>query len=113
MIRFGADLNLFDDNDWTALLKAVDVGNVEIVQLIVKVCAVVNILGHDDYIPLMRAAFKGNDEIARILLDNSAELELENSKRWEKHQERWTALTLAASSGFESVVKRLLMLAQP
>lgn len=105
LIKYGANIALKDNKNWSALMKAAHIGNAEITRLLVETGASIDELGKDSESALMRASSKGHDEVVSVLIGSGANLNL-GTHSWDK--KGWTALTYAASEGFTSVVKLLI-----
>ncbi|ERF70990.1 hypothetical protein EPUS_03269 [Endocarpon pusillum Z07020] len=95
---------------WTALHKAVDIGNEEMVTLLLRSGAMVDSEDEKRMRPLHLAARKGylprdftsgHLEVARMLLDNGARVE-------HRGMDKWTVLHRAARGGHENLVALLL-----
>lgn len=69
-------LNIRVDKGPTSLTLASEVGDFEIVKLLVKAGANINKLGEDGVGPLYKAIEKNNTEIAHYLVDNGAKMVL-------------------------------------
>jgi hypothetical protein len=73
----GADVNIFNEDEWTALHEAVWEKNTEVVRLLLAHEANVNLkarsLGREGWTPLHVALYFENFEIAKLLLDHGAD----------------------------------------
>lgn len=75
-----ADLELRDEDGWTALTWAAWTGMPTVVDLLIKNGADVNVKDNQDQTPLMIAAQRGNDEVVKLLVDAGADKNAKNKK---------------------------------
>ena len=78
LLRCGADINVPDNEGWSALHRASYYQRVGIVRLLLEHCADVNLLGYKNFTPLLLAACAGNLEISRLLIQHGADLSARN-----------------------------------
>ena len=91
----------FKDNAETALLTAVENGDIESVKFFLEIGASANLKNQSQHLPLTVAAFSGFPEIAELLIQNGANL---NAHRFMNR----TALWAAASRNQTKLVEILL-----
>ena len=102
LIDAGADINISNNSQWTALHMAADLGDDDIVDALIKRPDVnINSRDGDGNTPLHSAAWSGREQSARLLIDAGADINISN------HKQR-TALHLAASNGHSSIVGELI-----
>jgi ankyrin repeat protein len=73
LIDAGADVNLQDENGWTALHIAASVNNQEIVEILVDAGANLDMETLDGYTALDLALQNDNNQMAHILVDLGAD----------------------------------------
>ena len=86
---------------WTPLMHASNIGNAELVKLLLEAGALENIQDELGRTALMLAAKKGNFEVVKALVSDGASLDL-------KRTNGMTAYMLAHKYGFSSIEKNLL-----
>ena len=101
LLNAGAEKDLRDDDETTALMEAAFHGHTEIVQLLLQAGAGKDWWDAQGRTPLMMAAGKGNMEIARLLLQAGADKDLQG-------QYGQTALIYAARTGNTEIAQLLL-----
>ena len=97
LLQADADVNAIDVFDWTALLVAVDKGQSEVVEILLKAGANLEV---DEEPVLIYAVYKNHTGIARLLLAANADI---NAR--DLHGK--TALTYALGKGQETLVNLL------
>lgn len=100
LLKAGVDPLLADKDGRTAMHVAVESQNKEGVILLSKYKELVNAKDKDGITPLMIAAKKGSEELCTILLNNGANLLIENLNKC-------NAIVLAKKMGKEAIVKLL------
>lgn len=104
LIEHGADVNLINDQGYTALAKACDSdsrNNIEIASILLQAnCSTEMPLFKDKFTPLMFAAKAGNGDMVRLLMSHGANVLAKDSINW-------TALDHARSWGRLSAVSIL------
>ncbi|MBL0725781.1 MAG: ankyrin repeat domain-containing protein [Alphaproteobacteria bacterium] len=90
-----------DEFGWTPLILAANMGNVNIVKILLNERADINGTGRQKETALMRASFVRNTEVVKILLDNDVDVEAVD--RLGK-----TALMWAAEGGFGEIIEMLI-----
>ena len=76
-IAAGAEVNVKDNHDWTALMYAAYYGNTEIIKLLLSAGADVNTENnYNDWTALMLAKKNGHSEIVKLLIDSGAKKNL-------------------------------------
>ena len=101
LLNAGADVNIINKNNTTALMFAAQNGYEQICEIFLKREAKVNIVNENRWTALMVAAENGYKEIVKQLIAKKAEINT-------KDENGWTALMFAAQEGEEEVVKLLL-----
>ena len=102
LIEVGADINITNNNQWTALHRAAYYGYNNIVDMLIHTPHVnVNLRNEYGQTPLYVAVDRGREQSARLLIDAGADIKISN------HKQR-TALHLAASNGHSSIVGELI-----
>jgi len=78
----GADLNIQDDNGWTALHFAAQYQSVSAVKTLIKFGAEVDLKNNNGNTPLYRAVFCFKEDlgVVKLLLDHGANPDLENKR---------------------------------
>jgi ankyrin repeat protein len=130
----GAQLDIAGKEGWTALHKAADMGNEEIVTVLLQHGAMMNVEDEKGMRPLHLAARKGYLEVVRLLILSNAQVHstafdrltpldhavtsghfevtkmlLDNGAHIEhRGQDKWTALQRASRGGHEQIVALLL-----
>lgn len=97
----GADINIQNKHDNTALIYAADQGHNKVVDTLIAAKASLDIRGEDGDTALMCAARWGYNEIVNSLLQAGAQIDAQNKYRF-------TALIVAAKKGHIEAVKALL-----
>ncbi|KAM4724216.1 kinase D-interacting substrate of 220 kDa B isoform 2-T4 [Anableps anableps] len=95
------DVDCRGDNGQTPLMVAAELGNLEIVQELIRRGATVNMDDVDCWTALISAAKEGHIEVVRELLENNANLE-------HRDMGGWNALMWAAYKGRTEVARLLL-----
>jgi len=101
LIATGANVNLFDQDGWTALMVAAAKNQQEIVRLLIVAGANVDLITQYGYTALMKVAISNRPEIARLLIVAGADVDL-------VEQDGYTALMLAAQSNNTEIVRLLI-----
>ena len=102
LIDAGADINISDNNQWTALHTAAYFGYNDIVDALIKRPDVnLNVRNEDGDTPLHSAAWSGREQSARLLIDAGADINISDNQQW-------TALHIAAHFGHSSIVGELI-----
>lgn len=101
LIKNGADINVRDQNGWSALELAARDGYIRIVREFIKAGANINNQDASGWTPLMYAAHHGRTEIVEELIKAQANVQL-------RLKDGWTVLMLAASKGHLESVKQLI-----
>lgn len=96
------DINEQDRDGWTPLHKAVCLGSLEIVEMLIGARANVNIHDYADWTPLHWACKRGFFNIAKVLI--SAGAEIDGPARYTGR----TPLHLAALNGYVEIVDILI-----
>ncbi|KAH6903929.1 ankyrin repeat-containing domain protein [Coprinopsis sp. MPI-PUGE-AT-0042] len=123
----GIDINARDENGWTPLICAVRWGHLEVAKLLPRTVGIdINATDRDGWTALMHAADLGRAEIVKHALDApGVDVNAVSTLRKEKHaanrrvyfnkqdsknkhNDKWTALMLAARQGRTEAVKQLL-----
>lgn len=125
LIDHGANLELMDDDKWSALMIAAHVGDSDSTRLLAQAGASLDTIGNGNDSALMRAASKGHEDVVNVLIEKGASVDLEKPRSQifqgecmfgtdlglmnpTKQVKSWSALMYAASNGFESIVKILI-----
>lgn len=101
LLRNRANVNIADNNGWTALHVATWHGFTSIVEILLQANADCKSRTKEQSTALHMAAWRGHEEIARVLLDARAEVSATDSLKW-------TPLHRAARSGSDGIIKMLL-----
>ncbi|MGB4191071.1 MAG: ankyrin repeat domain-containing protein [Rickettsiales bacterium] len=102
LLRYGANTNVLDMYGRDILSFTCDIGNLEVINLLIKNGGVdVNIVSISQESPLMIAAKAGHAEAVKILIAAGADKEAIDSQGW-------TALMMAADGGHAEAMKILL-----
>ena len=101
LIKAGADANVKNIFQQTALTLAVSEGNVAFLKVLISVGADVNTLGRDGSSPLIMAAMNGHVNCGKELIDAGANMNIKNKL----HQ---TAMKCVAFHGHDSFLKMLI-----
>ena len=104
LLEAGADINTMDDQLQTPLLEAVKGGNEDIVSILLDAGADVTAKDYQHRTPLYSAVEAGNDKVVKLLLDAGAAQTIHSKGE----DDETDALMLAASKGFESIVRLLV-----
>ena len=72
LVEYGADVNLSNENGWTALLSAASCGHTEVVRLLLSLGANAEAADKGGDTPRTMAAKEGHDEVARLLKEAGA-----------------------------------------
>lgn len=80
LISRGADVNMKDQQGWTALMWASGKGDKEVVEVLISNGADVNLKGKTDMTALMYAALYGQKEIIAMLINSGAKVDLQDNK---------------------------------
>lgn len=73
LVKWGADVNLSNENGWTALLSAVSSGHTEVAALLLSLGADAGKAHNSGDTPLTRAAQQGHQEIVTLLKEAGAQ----------------------------------------
>ena len=101
LLETDININIKDDDGYTALTHAVYGGYLKCVKLLIKKGANVNIKDNNGYTALMEATTHGYIEIVKFLLENDADPNIRDNKGY-------TALMVAADTVNPEIVKILL-----
>ena len=96
-----AEVNIQNNNGWTALMLASLNGHTEVAKLLLDHHAQVDLQSNEGLSALMLASHYGDTEVAKVLLDQHAQVDLQSN-------EGWSALMLASHHGDTEVAKVLL-----
>eukprot|EP00826_Nyctotherus_ovalis_P035538 TRINITY_DN3059_c0_g3_i1.p1 TRINITY_DN3059_c0_g3~~TRINITY_DN3059_c0_g3_i1.p1 ORF type:complete len:647 (+),score=188.11 TRINITY_DN3059_c0_g3_i1:169-2109(+) len=97
----GADVNLIDNNGWTALHHAAEKGDLNAAKILIEYKANVNAFSNARKTPLHLAAFANKTEMVKLLIANGADIEFAS-------EDKCTPLHYAAKKGSLECVKVLL-----
>ena len=100
LIEAGANVNLADSSDSTALGAAAGQNGYECVELLLKAGADVNVIQFNGSTPLIFAAYKGYDKCVKMLIQSGADVNIAD-------QSSHAALTFAAREGHTKCVRLL------
>ena len=70
----GADINKSDNYGWTPLNSATNIGQLEIIKLLIENGADIHKADNDGWTPLYSAVDKGHLEIVKLLIENGADI---------------------------------------
>ncbi len=101
LIDKGANLDLRDYEDETALLIASQRGRTEIVKLLLSKGAKLDLKDKEGETALMKASEKGHKDVCKILIDKGAKMDLQTNSGF-------TALMMASMNEKTEIVKLLL-----
>ena len=101
LLETDININIKDDDGYTALTHSVYGGYLKCVKLLIKKDANVNIKDNNGYTALMEATTHGHIEIVKVLLENGADPNIRDNKGY-------TALMIAADTENPEIVKVLL-----
>lgn len=101
LLETDININIKDDDGYTALTHSVYGGYLKCVKLLIKKGANVNIKDNNGYTALMEATTHGYIEIVKFLLENGADPNIRDNKGY-------TALMIAADTENPEIVKVLL-----
>ena len=76
-IKNGTDINAKNKWGWTALIKASEKGNLDIVEYLIKKEADVNAIDKNNYTALIHASLRGYLKIVKYLVENGADINIE------------------------------------
>ncbi len=76
----GLDVDATDPNDYTALMLAANLGDLEVTKLLVNLGANVNAQDNQGYTPLMEAVLGRNLEVMEFLIGQEADISLTNNE---------------------------------
>jgi len=82
LIYAGANFDIQDKGNATALLYATGGNHKEIAKMLIKVSANLDIQDEDGNTALINAAFRGSTEILQMLIDAKANLDIQNNFGW-------------------------------
>ncbi|KAJ6568799.1 ankyrin repeat-containing domain protein [Mycena capillaripes] len=100
LLASGADPDIPDGTDTTALQTASFYGNIEMVKILLESGADPNIEGGEHGTALQAASYSGNLKIVQLFLETGADVNMEGGKHG-------TALQAASSRGHEVIVELL------
>ncbi len=101
LLDYGADVEVRDNDGWSALTVAAYYGHEAVAQLLIDNGAEIRADVASQWMALHLAAHNGHVAVARLLIDKGAEVDA-------REQAQWTALHLAANSGREAVARLLV-----
>ena len=105
LLENGADIDAQDVNGWTSLHKACQIGNVEMVELLISKKANPKKTSNKGWIPLHIAAINNHYEIIELLHSKIKDTNLDA-----KDHEGSTALIMASKHGANKAICKLLEL---
>lgn len=73
LISNGVDINALSEDDYSALMAAVEEENIEIVSILIKAKIDINLKDKHGNNALWKATFNENEEIIKLLLENGAD----------------------------------------
>ena len=97
---YGAQVDLQDNDGWSALMFASDNGHTEVIKLLHEHGAQVDLQNNGGWSALMTASLNGHTEVVKLLNDYGAQLDLLNN-------DGWSALMVASLNGHIEVVQLL------
>ena len=100
LLKIG-DVNIQNNEGWTALLIASQNGHTQVVEQLLKEHADVNIQTNDGLTALMIASQNGHTQVVEQLHKEHANINIQNN-------DGWTALMIASQNGHTQVVEQLL-----
>lgn len=101
IMNHGANVNMQDNDGWSALLLASRYGHGDVVKKLLDNGAEVNIRNNNKSSPLMLACRNGYSFVAQVLINKGAEVNMKNN-------DNWSSLMLASHNGHIDTVKVLL-----
>ncbi|KAK3747914.1 hypothetical protein QZH41_000188 [Actinostola sp. cb2023] len=102
LIDAGADINVTNNDGYTALMLAAENGKDEVVRTLIDAGADVNVTNKYGNTALVLAAINGKEEVARVLIVAGADVNVTDN-------DGDTALVLAAINGKEEVARVLIV----
>lgn len=97
LIKHGANVNQELSLGGSLLMKAVNIGNLEIIKALVDAKADLNVWDLNNYTPLMRVVELGNTELVALFIEHGAKTTMRNS-------DGLTAMDIAKKSGNQQVI---------
>ena len=73
---------MVDGKNWIPLAKAIDKGNMKIIRIVLQSGTNPNSYAEGTLSPLNRAIFKNKIEIMTLLIENGADVNLVDGKKW-------------------------------
>lgn len=101
LLDSGADVNLKDNDGWTALMCAARYANKNIVNLLLNRKAIVNTHNNGGKTPLILATLSGKKDIVNLLIKNGADINAQDVAGSK-------ALTYAVMKGYKEIASLLL-----
>jgi len=101
LIDKGADVNVKDSGDWTALIWSSAYEHLDIVKYLIGKGADVNAKDNGGYTALMESSSNGHLEVVKYLIEQGADVNAENKYGW-------TALMKSSYKGHLEVFKYLI-----
>lgn len=102
-INSGADINAYDDYEWTALLYSTRERHTEISKFLINAKADVNVITRSGETALLFACVGGNTEIVELLINAGADVNATNFMGTNT-----TNLMFASQFGYTEIVKLLV-----
>ena len=96
-LEMGANVNVKNDDGWTAIAIASQQGSIELVEMLLEKRANVNVMNNNGNTALISASYKGYKEIVTMLLEAGAEVNAKNN-------DGYTALMKASLMGHPETV---------